>query len=315
MATTSLETPNQSYHSTGLKPPQSLPALACRILLATLVAWFASQLLNHWMMGEPLIPTTAIESVSQFEFVLLTFVSSFLIVAVMSYAATLSTLRGIALVQVLAITHFGVNCLLALVEAAVFLTDMSAREVGLGIFTGAIDSVIVAVCIAAAVGKARSLTGSTIPVAETDPTSAWEWTWKLALCSVAYVFLYIVAGLLIFPFVKEYYPDLDPESIDPLFLIALQFRRGVFYAICVVPLIRSMRASRVRIALTMAVMVPVVHGVAGLLVPNEHMAAAAWRYAHMVEIGWSNFVLGLLIGFLFSRGVSPLKGSAESSQR
>ena len=23
------------------------------------------------------------------------------------------------------------------------------------------------------------------------------------------------------------------------------------------------------------------------------------RYAHMLEIGWSNFVLGLLIGFLF----------------
>jgi hypothetical protein len=37
---------------------------------------------------------------------------------------------------------------------------------------------------------------------------------------------------------------------------------------------------------------------AGLIPPNPFMPDYV-RYAHMLEIGWSNFVLGLLIGFLF----------------
>ena len=56
-------------------------------------------------------------------------------------------------------------------------------------------------------------------------------------------------------------------------------------------------------------MVPLVNGVAALLVPNEQMPAAAWRIAHMIEIGWSDFAFGLLVGYLLSRGVQAAAAS------
>ena len=165
------------------------------------------------------------------------------------------------------------------------------------------QSTILAVCITVALGKMSSANigglASTLP----EPMPWWEWLWKFALCSITYLVLYIVAGLLILPFVREYYPDLEGLNIDPVFIFGLQLRRGLIYVACLVPLIRSLKASRRKIALAVAILVPMVHGVAGLLVPTEHMAAAAWRYAHMIEIGWSNFLFGLMIGYLFSRGI------------
>jgi hypothetical protein len=63
-------------------------------------------------------------------------------------------------------------------------------------------------------------------------------------------------------------------------------------------LLRSMSVTRWQAALAMAVMIPLVHGLAALIPPNPFMPAYV-RHAHMIEIGWSNFALGLLIGFLF----------------
>ena len=248
--------------------------------LATLVAWFVSQVLNHLLIGERLIPQPAVAGVGMAEYLVLTLLSSLLVTAAIAYVATLSSLRGLSLVQALAIAHFGLHHLLSIVEAAVFLPQMSATEVGLGVFEGALQSVVLAVCIAVALGKMSSTN-----IGDVDPTLPesmpwWEWLWKFALCSITYLFLYITAGLLILPFVREYYPNLEGLNIDPVFIFGLQLRRGLIYVACVVPLIRSLQASRTKIALAVAILVPIVHGVAGLLVPTEHMAAAAWRYAH-----------------------------------
>ena len=65
----------------------------------------------------------------------------------------------------------------------------------------------------------------------------------------------------------------------------------------------------VRMSLGLAVMIPLVHGVAGLIPPNSFMPDYV-RHAHMLEIGWSNFALGLLIGFLFWN--PPQGGDVES---
>lgn len=113
-----------------------------RIVLATLVALCVSQVLNHAMMGERLVPHSAVEGVAQSEYLLLTFVSSLLVTAAIAYPVVFSSLRGLALVQVLAIAHFGLRHLLSIVEAAVFLPELSASEVGLDVFGGAIESVV-----------------------------------------------------------------------------------------------------------------------------------------------------------------------------
>ena len=85
---------------------------------------------------------------------------------------------------------------------------------------------------------------------------------------------------------------------DPAFFFPFQIARGALFVAFVLPLLRSMIVTRPQASLTMAVMIPLVHGVAGLIPPNPFMPDFV-RHAHMLEIGWSNFVLGLLIGFLF----------------
>ena len=303
MATALLD--NDGAHSVAPEPTpaNTLTGFLWRVGLATLVAWFVSQVLNHLLVGERLIPHPAVEGVGTAEYLVLTLFSSLLVTAAIAYVATLSSFRGLALVQILAIAHFGLHHLLSIVEAAVFLPQMSAKEVGLGVFGGAVQSVILAICITLAMGKMSLANSGDLEPSRPEPMPWWEWLWKFALCSITYLVLYIAAGLLILPFVREYYPDLEGLSIDPVFIFGLQLRRGLIYVACVVPLIRSLQASRRKIALAVAMLVPTVHGVAGLLVPTEHMAAAAWRYAHMIEIGWSNFLFGLMIGFLFSRGI------------
>ncbi len=303
MTSANLVQEHVSHDAPDLPPAKTLLGFLGSVALATLVAWFVSQVLNHVIVGDRLIPQSGVEGVGTAEYFLLTLLSLLLVTAAIAYAATLSSLRGLALVQVIAIAHFGLHHLLSIVEATVFLPQMSASEVGLGVFGGAMQSMILAVSITVALGKMGPANDGDVTATEPEPMPWWEWLWKFALCSVAYLILYIVAGLLILPFVREYYPELDALKIDPVFIFGLQLRRGAVYVACVVPLLRSLQASRRRIALSTAVLVPIVHGVAGLLVPSEHMAATAWRFAHMIEIGWSNFLFGLLIGYLFSRGI------------
>ena len=287
-----------------LPPSRTLIGLLWRVVLATLAAWFVSQVLNQLIMGDRLVPLSPVEGVGTAEYLLLKFVSLLLVTAAIAYTATFSSLRGLALVQVLAILHFGLHHLLSMVEATVFLSNMSASEVGLGVFAGAIQSMTLAVCITVALERMGPANEYNLTPTGPEPMPWWEWLWKFALCSIAYLVLYIVAGLLILPFVREYYPDLDGQNIDPALIFGLQLRRGLVYVACVVPHLRTLQGSRIKIALLTAVLIPMVHGVAGLLVPDEHMSATAWRFAHMIEIGWSNFIFGLLIGYLFSRGIT-----------
>jgi hypothetical protein len=101
---------------------------------------------------------------------------------------------------------------------------------------------------------------------------------------------------LIIGFVKEFY---DTQELPPRsWILPLQVFRGLAYVAFTIWLIRSMLGSRWQVGLSMALLFPVYAGVAALLVPNAIMPDHV-RYWHMLEIGWSNFVFGGLVGFLF----------------
>ena len=95
-------------------------------------------------------------------------------------------------------------------------------------------------------------------------------------------------------------------------MVPLQIVRGALFVAFLIPLLRSMRVARWQAALATGVMIPLVHGVAALVVPNPFMPDYV-RHAHMIEIGWSNFVLGLLIGFLFWNPRASLEESIQPS--
>jgi hypothetical protein len=212
--------------------------------------------------------------------------------AALYFPVRLSRLAGRRLFAALFLACFGLGVILAQVEAAVFL-EMSGREMAFTALLGT-SSVLVAVVLAvwlyepAPDGRPGGTTSMTLG----------SWSWRLAVADLCYVFLYFLAGALIYRFVQDYYAsqDFDPGP----WILPLQFFRGLMYMAFTVWLIRSLSGSRRAVALSMAFMFPVFAGVASLLVPNAIMPDHV-RYWHTLEIGWSNFVFGGVVAALFWR--------------
>ena len=225
----------------------------------------------------------------------LPFVSNFLLAAALAYPISRSRLSGRSLLGVVFLAVFGLMTVLTLVEAALFL-NMTTGELLIEVVRTTLFSAALSWLVVTLYPK----TNDRVIEVEHDPnpptTASWVRRWIGV--SLLYVVLYITAGLLILPLIKTWYEAQGTLEPDPAFFFPFQIARGALFVACVLPLLRSMSATRRQASLAMAVMIPLVHGVAGLIPPNPFMPDYV-RHAHMLEIGWSNFVLGLLIGFLF----------------
>ena len=196
---------------------------------------------------------------------------------------------------------FGLGVFLTHVEAAVFLV-MTTDQLLFGVTSGTLQALWVAWLVATIFGKAGD--------AEPEPTAErWPIEWRrLVLSSSCYLALYLGAGMLIYAQVQEFYATQSIPAF-PL-LIALQLVRGALYVVFVSSLLRSSTLGRGATALAMAVMFPVLAGVASLLVPNALLPETV-RLWHMLEIGVSNFLFGALVGFLFWSGDGTRKPPRE----
>jgi hypothetical protein len=125
-------------------------------------------------------------------------------------------------------------------------------------------------------------------------------------CGLVYVLGYLVFGGITYRFfTKSYYPD-APELVRRLggWFWAMQLGRGVLMAAAVVPLIRSLRMSRVRAAIAVALILWVAGGVAPLLLPNPLMGPTL-RFLFAVEILTENAALGIATVLLLRLKPAP----------
>lgn len=228
-----------------------------------------------------------------------------LMVAVLVYPVKRSTLRGGRLVLAVFAAIFGLNVALTNVEAAVFLKMETAHLVA-GFLHGTLQAALVAVLMVVAFGRGERPV-RLAPAAGPELTIG-RWTGRVALCSVCYMVLYFTAGLLIYSHIKPFYDTQDIPQGGWIF--PLQLLRGGLYVAFALPLVRTLVGSRWRVALATAVAFPILAGAAGLLIPNPFMPD--WvRPFHIVEIGWSNFVYGLLVGYLFW---NPRAGASSAAE-
>jgi hypothetical protein len=241
---------------------------------------------------------------------ILSFFGSFMLAAPLYYPVSRSRLASRSLLGVVFLAIFGLSTVLTLVEAALFLqmttTDLMIEFVRSTLLSAALAWLAVTLYPRAELEPAK-------PAPRDNPPSTASWVRRWTGVSLLYVALYITAGLLILPIIKTWYESQGTLEQNPALLLPLQIVRGALYVAFVMPLLRSMQAKRWQASLSMAVMIPLVHGVAGLIAPNPFMPDFV-RHAHMVEIGWSNFVLGLVIGFLFWKPSSTVNGSSVSQQ-
>jgi len=131
---------------------------------------------------------------------------------------------------------------------------------------------------------------------------------------LAYVLVYFAAGMAAFPFIADFYAGRAMPGVGELALVQL-FRGAAFTAIGAAIVIWT-ATSRRRTALVVGLTFSILGGVAPLLLPNPFMPAPV-RMVHLVEVGVSNFLFGVFVGWLFSRrrAASPeISESPDSDQ-
>jgi hypothetical protein len=132
------------------------------------------------------------------------------------------------------------------------------------------------------------------------------------VCDLAYVVFYIVAGLAISPLIMDFYRSRPMP--DPGFVVLMQLVvRGPVLMGIVLLVTRATGAGRVKGALESGVVLSVLGGVAPLLIPNPWMPDAI-RFAHLGEVGVSNFLYGLLVGWLLAAPESATAPVEDSSR-
>lgn len=138
----------------------------------------------------------------------------------------------------------------------------------------------------------ESSVGSTLP-----DRSFSQKAWRFALCSACYVFLYYLAGMIIFPFVRDYYATQHLPSFGQI--VAMQFLvRGPMFILVCLTLLRMFRLPHLSGAVAVGLAFTFISGVAALIMPNGIFPDNV-RWAHFCEVTSSNFVFGFVVGWVW----------------
>ncbi len=130
--------------------------------------------------------------------------------------------------------------------------------------------------------------------AKVELRSAGKVTLLVVVCGIAYVLYYLIFGAITYQFfTKGYYPD-APEMVARLgfWFWVIQIARGVLMTLAVLPVIRTLRMSRVQAAIAVGLIMWVAGGAAPLLLPNPLMGPTQ-RFIHTIEILTQNASLGI----------------------
>jgi hypothetical protein len=129
--------------------------------------------------------------------------------------------------------------------------------------------------------------------------SFFQKLWRFAFCSAAYVFLYFLAGTIIFPYVREFYATQHIPSAGQIVSLQFFFRGPVFVLICLL-LLRMFRLNGWIGAFSLGLAFTLLSGVATLVLPNPVFPDSV-RFAHLCEVTSSNFVFGCLVALVWGR--------------
>lgn len=207
--------------------------------------------------------------------------------AVLWMVARASSATGLRLVMMLVLLGFVVGSANNLIEA-LFFKVLPLRELAAAAVPAAI---VFAILSPLAVLLARRWKSADRPACvEGGFTPA-----TLLAVVVAYELLYWTAGTLVYPYIANFYAT--TRTIPPVIAVsAMQVVRSLIFVGAVYPLLKSgVRGAPLVVALVYSV----IGGVAPLLPDNPYMPSDI-RFYHAVETSLSNFLFGLVVGFLFT---------------
>lgn len=127
--------------------------------------------------------------------------------------------------------------------------------------------------------------------------SRGERAWKFALSDLTYILLYYGTGMIIFPYVKDFYATQHIPPMGTIVALQLLVRGPVFVLVCLA-LTRMLGLPRVRGAIAVGIVFTLLSGVAPLLMPNPVFPDSV-RWVHFCEVTSENFVFGAIVAWLW----------------
>ncbi len=216
--------------------------------------------------------------------------SNLLIAAVLVRIGDRSPARGFSLFVVLAAVSAGIP-LLYLLETVFFDLGIP-RDAQILLFVQALVTGVAAAALGAlVVGKIRGGVAAPLPPLPIRPG-------RLAASTLAYVVCYFVAGMIAWPLLRAHYEARPMPAVG--IVLGLQIVRGLALSWLVWLLARHEPGGRWPVALTAGLALAIVGGIAPLIIPGNPYLPDAIRHVHLVEVGISNFLFGVIVALLLA---------------
>jgi hypothetical protein len=219
-------------------------------------------------------------------------VASLLSAAVLALAMTRSTASGPGLIAILAGLMFVTSSLINVAEGVLFdVIEPTAAPVALvWALLASVTAVTVMVAVAGRLERGAGVAPRPSPI-----ESAGGLLWRLVASPAVFVVLYFVAGIIIIPFVEEFYQG--RVMPDPLAIVSMQVLRALAMVGAAYPLLRTLptRADAISV---MAIALPVLGALVPLIPANDVMPVAV-RLVHALETVPYYALFGILIAVWF----------------
>jgi len=243
--------------------------------------------------------------------------------AMMANLILRSRWTGWRLVAAVFVVFYAVTTFMPQIESAVFLTHLPPGTVPRLFLMGVLIAAPFSLFAVAFLGKWKARPETLESTSRLD-LPAGEWVRKLGVIAIAYVILYFTFGYFIAwrnPALREYYggvdngffPQMQSVLRDTPWLAPFQILRAICWAGIAGLVIKMLKGGWLEAAITIALLFSVLMN-AQLLLPNPYMPATV-RMSHFVETASSNFIFGMLIGWLLMKdnGESKLKLARDAA--
>ena len=222
--------------------------------------------------------------------------STGLTVGIVYAVAMASGTRGWPLFRLLLQLYAGVNVLNIQIENLVFGT-VAPGEIARTTATGLLAAAGVSAALAWA--STRDGRGRSSNVRGTLTGNLW---WKLPALGMLYIVLFVTAGSLILPYIRQFYAR-NNIIVMPSFgvLLLTEFIRGLVHVVSLWPFLRTMSGRRAQAALLAGLALPILGGISSLLLPIDDILPLEIRRVHIAEIFGSNFLFGVATASMLVR--------------
>lgn len=223
-------------------------------------------------------------------------VSNLLIFILLGYYIIHSNLNGIGLGLSVFAIYYCIGYLNLIVEAVIF--NLVNIDVVLNsVPRGLIMAIIISTAIAFIFGKRKIKTKKN----EFTSRPVLGWIWRVAVGDILYLIFYIAAGLIlinVYPELMEFYNEKSLPS--PELIFGTQLIRGLLFIGTAILISMTVNLSLPKKAVLIGLIFSILGGIAPLILPSEEMPSYI-RFGHGFEVGISNFLYGLVLGYLMSK--------------